>query len=611
MRRSNGRSRRPKRIGPLRYNSDNPFSPSPEEYTAFHPPPQNTLRYRTLLGLILLTIVLYVSLLILESRSTGTTVDQQPSKTSSFTNKRGTVNGSGGRAVYANSTRVDRSILHILHDLHEDDHSSNSTRPLPEVHPSPAKPWPPLVTRIPEELSTPTQLSPEDLARLDKEDCGHYPCRFLFPLRIAEQESKARIHITQIAKLARGLNRTLVLPNVGKSRIGACFRWPFEAYYDVESFIESTSDETELHVMDMAGFRQWVTRRSVAPQSQTVSLKTRIGKTREPEPVAGKRLAPEAEFTVNIDMDPQPAFCMPTKFPHLRPSGHAPLSVSVEPGRLKNSMTGQHIIDVLSLLEEKGTWTSDGEDFQYVGGDGYGGSVPLSSDVLVLNWDLRYPIFPIRNVNLRYAPELTALAGRLAESVGPYLAIHWRMESVALENLAWCAASLIETLRDVLESETNGDIRIVWLATDYPYSVAVRDAPDVETSSQEGVRRSGTFRKVEPEHTDAMNTLMTAFHSGGSLDAWKITDLSENLDEFEDREVRTDDGLLRDRGVRAILDKLVAIQAPIFVSGTSQCSRVSSFSKQIIDARTNTHTGTTIPRDIRNVVELFGEWGRS
>ncbi|EEB91550.1 hypothetical protein MPER_10071 [Moniliophthora perniciosa FA553] len=103
---------------------------------------------------------------------------------------------------------IDRSILDRL-----DPPKSNSRKAKAS--------WPPIITRIPEPLSFSTRANSR--------------ARYLIPIKIAEQESKARIHLSQLYILAQALNRTLVLPNVGKSRLGICSKWDFGIYYDLDS----------------------------------------------------------------------------------------------------------------------------------------------------------------------------------------------------------------------------------------------------------------------------------------------------------------------------------------------------------------------------------------
>ncbi|KAG9314852.1 hypothetical protein JVU11DRAFT_3949 [Chiua virens] len=70
-----------------------------------------------------------------------------------------------------------------------------------------------------------------------------------------------------------------------------------------------------------------------------------------------------------------------------------------------------------------------------------------------------------------------------------------------------------------------------------------------------------------------------------------------------------DEALLEDPGVLGILDKLVAIQAKVFASGSeSECSKTSSFSKQVIKADQETFEAERGKGAARNVVECcFGE----
>jgi hypothetical protein len=72
--------------------------------------------------------------------------------------------------------------------------------------------------------------------------------------------------------------------------------------------------------------------------------------------------------------------------------------------------------------------------------------------------------------------------------------------------------------------------------------------------------------------------------------------------------VRFKEEVLEDSGVSGILNKLVSMQSQVFVSGSKACSKTSSSSKQIVDFRESVMRDKEITLDIRNVVELFGEW---
>ncbi|KIJ10768.1 hypothetical protein PAXINDRAFT_53491, partial [Paxillus involutus ATCC 200175] len=185
--------------------------------------------------------------------------------------------------------------------------------------------------------------------------------------------------------------------------------------------------------------------------------------------------------------------------------------------------------------------------------------------------------------------------------------VHWRMENVPVQNLAWCAASLVSVLHGMLEDNVIGEnVRNVWLATDYPY-VSLAEASGAgfmldkngdgdgdendgrreRSPARQGAQKSSTFKVFTPEHDDAIAVLREAFQPGGDLDAWKLSDLSEQLRRYPyvEGRISIDEELLDDSGVRGILDKLVVVQSQVFVGGSKDCSKVSSFSKQVVEAR--------------------------
>ncbi|KAG1759174.1 hypothetical protein EDD22DRAFT_907225 [Suillus occidentalis] len=218
------------------------------------------------------------------------------------------------------------------------------------------------------------------------------------------------------------------------------------------------------------------------------------------------------------------------------------------------------------------------------------------SDVLAVEWDLRHSIFPESNIDLQYSHALVELAERLASLARPYIAVHWRLEHVPVENLAWCAASLVSTLRSGLG--------LVWFATDYH---TLSEQPSVVKTKS---AKSGTFRAVTPEHEEAMNILQDAFQMGGDLEGYAMTELPSQIKKLRmfEGNVQLEEDVLKDSGVSGILDKLVSMQSQVFVSGSRACSKTSSSSKQIVDFRESVMRDKEIALDIRNVVELFGEW---
>src|SRR6266480_1784273 len=63
--------------------------------------------------------------------------------------------------------------------------------------------------------------------------CGEKLCNFIFSYFVPEQETRANVHLRSLTYLARSLNRIMVLPNVGNSRMNCCAPFSFEFYYDL------------------------------------------------------------------------------------------------------------------------------------------------------------------------------------------------------------------------------------------------------------------------------------------------------------------------------------------------------------------------------------------
>ncbi|CAI2187159.1 16185_t:CDS:2 [Funneliformis geosporum] len=102
---------------------------------------------------------------------------------------------------------------------------------------------------------------------LNQKYCGSSQCKFLFLYKVMEQESKARKHFKQFVQIAQKLNRTLVLTNVGESRIGACFTYPFSYYYSTEFLQKNFPD---LRVITQQQFSEWTRLRKQKPSSHQI-----------------------------------------------------------------------------------------------------------------------------------------------------------------------------------------------------------------------------------------------------------------------------------------------------------------------------------------------------
>ncbi|KAK0500079.1 hypothetical protein EDD18DRAFT_1148350 [Armillaria luteobubalina] len=387
------------------------------------------------------------------------------------------------------------------------------------IHDSRSSQWPPLITQIPEPFDGPR--------------------RFLFPVRISEQESKARSHLAQIIQLSKVLNRTLVLPKVGKSRMGACQALDFEVYYDVEML--------GADVISLDEFQRGSSRQSA--QILTLAWKA------SPNVTSPSMTIDEINVhLVQNDVSSLPE-CLRTQFGTLDFRGFD--AVYLNPSRLKKLI----FKELVAIVQ---TYQGD-------------------PDVLVVNYDLRYPIFPASStLQLAYSPSLLSLASRLAPQE-EYVMVHWRMESVPHDALSQCAYALIDALH-------SAGIRKVWFASDYPYALR---GPRLTAT-----RKSSTFRDFGERHTEAVDVLLGAFDQGGDLQGFEILELGERLEGSEP--------LMADSGVLGILDKLIGMNASFFLSAAPGCGRKSSFTRQIIDGRISEFDEAKDHHRLRNVVDYFG-----
>src|SRR6185312_7832690 len=74
--------------------------------------------------------------------------------------------------------------------------------------------------------------------------CGSPVCQFMLPIYVAEQESRARLHVRSLTILAQETGRVLVLPNVENALIGTCQTYSFDYYYSIEAMRQSSPNIT-------------------------------------------------------------------------------------------------------------------------------------------------------------------------------------------------------------------------------------------------------------------------------------------------------------------------------------------------------------------------------
>ena len=369
------------------------------------------------------------------------------------------------------------------------------------------------------------------------------------------------MHFTQILELAGHLNRTLVLPNVGNSRLGACLEWDFATYYDVDALLDG-----DLDVLSMADFEWWVSGAPSRPTAQILSV------TLDAHPLDEQNIVNITDgsliYATEPFLDPghpRLSSCLLHKpeFQRLNIHQFSPGFIYPHPsirGKLNRVPIGPLLVDLLAREEFYAEAFVPIETTEVVLG-----AYP-TPDVLVLNWDLRHPAFhsPLStSQQLAYSPDLFRLADNLAPPA-PCIAVHWRMETVPPDVLPSCAASLIDTLMRLVRRQRRDhrhELWTVWLATDY-----------VNPAGERHIAKSGTFKHVGEAHEEAVGVLRRAFESGGRLEGWKIVGLSEALSTMRRPDLRGELPI-EDTGVWGVLDKMVAMRATLFVSGGRRCAR--------------------------------------
>ncbi|KAF9643767.1 hypothetical protein BDM02DRAFT_3122973 [Thelephora ganbajun] len=313
---------------------------------------------------------------------------------------------------------------------------------------------PPRVTSIPEvQPQAPPNLETETQNRPFSEgNTDHVPpsCKFLLPLMIAERGTNANVHLVQLLELARALNRTLVLPNVGKNRVGACRRWRFSVYYD-EQVLSSKFEGNSNVFIQQDRFRAWVDSLVSPPSLQLVFLDWTYPKSFLPVSVSGQG---DDGLDVYIRDNPvsattlySQAGCLNRKFPQLGLTGpFVPLSFVVNGHREQGSNSGGIFRALLEKLSRSSPTHAQFEPLMEIGdhSTNYDSNrTHISPDVLAVSWNIPTPIFqPHSAPILHYSPQLRALAVRLVRRLGSYIAVTWDVETSKGDAVLGCVEAL-------------------------------------------------------------------------------------------------------------------------------------------------------------------------
>ncbi|RCH81773.1 hypothetical protein CU098_005781 [Rhizopus stolonifer] len=275
----------------------------------------------------------------------------------------------------------------------------------------------------PASSSEKTSNKQDRFKEIDRAFCGQDRCRFILPIAITEQESKAQTHFRQLAFLAGQLNRTIVLPN----------------------WLDSNSHYFKY--ITMSDFKAWIIARHQAnavPTGQEVYIQ---GSQKS-------RLLKKIKncFRDSFDFSQRPI---------------------VNYQFLDHQKVNLNFKDImLSLLSDQA------RQHEYLLED----NMPV--DVIHLYFDRRYKFYSTSRteVPLAYNERWVKAANQIASQLKPFMAIHWRMERLEpVSNLAPCAQDLIDKVH-AIDSYTNHTHPNVFLLTDYPHLLTTPGAKPESSS---------------------------------------------------------------------------------------------------------------------------------
>ena len=396
-------------------------------------------------------------------------------------------------------------------------------------------------------------------------DHGPQPCKFLLPLKIVEQGTNAHLHLAQLLELARALNRTLVLPNVGKNKMGACLRWRFGVYYD-EQALSNNSGGDPNPVIQQDRFRTWVNSLASPPSSQLVLLGQSYPKSFLPT-VNAQADSGLGIYTYDDSITTESILysqtgCLNRKFPRLDLAGPFPPLSFVVGDHHERESNGNGVSQTLleKLSEPVLARNSFGKTHDH-STDYDSSQARVSPDILVVSWNVSIAIFqPRPTAILRYSPQLRALASRLARRLGPYVAIAWDVETSEVDPVLGCVEALRSTLHHVLTSYGQLGVRNIWLAGNLSPS-------DLVYSS--GHPRAGTPTEKSFFTFDVKLTGVHQELEGMVQEGEEVDDLAHNRDEVARKQE-----LLRDAGILGIIDKLVSRRSATFITASKSCGRM-------------------------------------
>jgi len=306
--------------------------------------------------------------------------------------------------------------------------------------------------------------------------CNGPRCKFLlayYPPSI--DASTTDIEYLTYIKLAESLGRTLVLVNVGLTRISSCQRFPFDFHYDVEKLQENYPNVKFISQRD---FQKWSYQRILSPSTSHYYLTHGASENSinflTPYSHSLKKVWCLDKFKLNLNDDV-------TTFKQLRASWNF---WKVKGGRdiFKNFL--------INNLQD-------------------------NSEVLLIRHDIREPIFNGKLPSLPYAKHIRDAVSNITNSLRPYAAIQWDIRHIKNENLPICAKRLVSKTKDLMN---NTQIENIYFSSNYPLS------------HLNEIINSSKLHYISELHTNTMEFISKEipYHTADSLGVMKYSD-DENL----------------------------------------------------------------------------------
>ncbi|CAH1757679.1 4072_t:CDS:2 [Entrophospora sp. SA101] len=344
----------------------------------------------------------------------------------------------------------------------------------------------------------------------------HNNCKFLLPYYPPLDESGNNKFFSAYIKLAGLLNRTLVLPNVGRTRISLCQKLPFDFYYDIEQLQLNYPDVKFITQHD---FQQWTNTKHGKGNANNKKEYIEYDKpstshfhiTNGADKTSIINLKPYHE-TLNKD------WCLSnfrlnlnstTSFKQIRAGWK-----TWESEESHNSFQ-QYLID--SLSQEN------------------------SSNVLIIRHDTREQLLPGDFKKLQYSKHILISASTIIKSITPYIAVHWHMDHLHEAVLLQCTMKMLHRIQRAVSKTGYENI---YLATNYPFY-----------GNGSYTSYSSTWKNVSEIHHTAANLIKSSV----PIINWKYLNVLKYLEDILGIE-----GLV-ESGVTEIIDKLVSINAGWYI----------------------------------------------